>query len=114
FDTIYHEHLCYFSLTALDGLFSRHGLTIADVERTPIHGGSLRVFASKRSARSEAVAHLLEEEADWGVRRLAFYQSFGGLVAHLRDELVGQLQSLKTAGMHIAAYGASAKGSTLL
>ena len=63
FDTIYHEHLCYFSLTALDGCFRRHGLTIRDVERVPIHGGSLRLFASRGGRRPvRGVAALLAEE----------------------------------------------------
>lgn len=114
FDTIYHEHLCYFSLTALTCLFGRHGLSIADVERVPIHGGSLRIFASRREAESEAVRKLLGEEESWGVRAVSFYQNFGARVERLRDELVGLLRGFKAAGKRIAAYGASAKGSTLL
>src|SRR5262245_50639547 len=71
FDTIYHEHLCYFSLTALDGLFRRHGLVIRDVERIPIHRGSLRIFAGRADAArpGAAVTSLLAEEAAWGVDR---------------------------------------------
>jgi SAM-dependent methyltransferase len=114
FDTIYHEHLCYFSLTALKCLFARHGLSIADVERIPIHGGSLRIFASRREEESDVVRKLLAEEDSWGVRSLPFYQNFGSRVERLRDELLVLLRGLKAEGRRIAAYGASAKGSTLL
>lgn len=115
FDTIYHEHLCYFSLTALNQLFGQHGLEIIDVERLQIHGGSLRVFAARKGTTSvqPAVHDLLAEEATW-VRNPEFYQSFGERVEALRQELVGLLQSLKSQGKRIAVYGASAKGSTLL
>jgi SAM-dependent methyltransferase len=116
FDTIYHEHLCYFSLTALDRLFRRHGLVIRDVERIPIHGGSLRIFAGRAEAArpNAAVTGLLAEEAAWGVDREEFYRGFGAKVERLRDSLVGMLRDLKGQGRSIAAYGASAKGSTLL
>jgi SAM-dependent methyltransferase len=114
FDTIYHEHLCYYSLTALDRLFRRHGLLIVDVERIPIHGGSLRVFAGKHGPVGERVTHLLVEEQEWGVDRFGFYAGFGVRVAGLRDALRVLLARLTTEGKHIAVYGASAKGSTLL
>jgi len=80
FDTIYHEHLCYFSLTALDHLFRRHDLLIHDVERIPIHGGSLRVTVGKGAAQAPAVARMLAEEAAWGVDRFATYRDFGTLL----------------------------------
>jgi SAM-dependent methyltransferase len=114
FDTIYHEHLCYFSMTALERLFRRHGLAMTDVERIPIHGGSLRVFAGRAEKRSEAVDRLLDEERGWGVDRLEFYRGFASRVADLRGQLREVLQCLKREGRHIAAYGAAAKGSTLL
>lgn len=117
FDTIYHEHLCYFSLTALAGIFQRHGLAISDIERIPIHGGSLRLFVNRESAAgtpNPAVEHLLKEESEWGVDRAAFYQSFGAKVEQLRKELLACLHDLKKQGKRIAVYGASAKGSTLL
>jgi hypothetical protein len=117
FDTIYHEHLCYFSLTTLDRLFSRHGLTIIDVERVVIHGGSLRIFAARadsQQARSARVQQLLDEEAAWGVDQAAFYTDFGARVEALRDQLLVMLRDLKAQGKRIAVYGASAKGSTLL
>jgi SAM-dependent methyltransferase len=114
FDTIYHEHLCYYSLTALARLFRRHGLTVVDVERIPIHGGSLRVFVGTRGPVGGRVAGLLAEEQAWGVDRLDFYAGFGEKVAQLREDLRALLARLKAEGKSIAVYGASAKGSTLL
>lgn len=122
FDTIYHEHLCYFSLTSLSFLFERHGLRIEDVERLAIHGGSLRVFVGKEGVQSEnarpatstRAEQLLAEEQSWGVDQIAFYQGFGTKVEHLRRQLVEMLSELKASDKQIAAYGASAKGSTLL
>lgn len=115
FDTIYHEHLCYFSLSALTQLFGQHGLEIIDVQRLSIHGGSLRIIAARSGTMSvkPAVHDLLDEESEW-VRNAEFYRSFGDRVEELRRELVGLLQSLKSEGKRIAVYGASAKGSTLL
>ena len=119
FDTIYHEHLCYFSLTALDRLFRRHGLVIRDVARLPIHGGTLRICAGPDAGRSAdgqsaAVRRLLEEEARWGVDSTEFYFGFGAKVESLRADLVSLLRDLKKRGKRLAVYGASAKGSTLL
>lgn len=114
FDTIYHEHLCYYSLTALSRLFKSHGLTIIDVECLPIHGGSLRIFASKQTQQSAAVIEMLKEEADWGVGHYESYADFGRKAAELREKLRHLLHDLKGQGKKIAAYGASAKGSTLL
>jgi len=114
FDTIYHEHLCYYSLTALVNLFRQHHLNIVDVERLPIHGGSLRIFASKGTAISDNVRQLLEEERAWGVDQIDFYADFGAKVEQLRGELLNILTDLKAQGKRIAVYGASAKGSTLL
>jgi len=116
FDTIYHEHLCYFSLTALDRLFWRHGLVIQDVERIPIHGGSLRLFVAKADfvERGHRVCALLDEEANWGVNRLEFYEGFAQRVERLKASLRGLLIQLKREGKRLAAYGAAAKGSTLL
>ena len=116
FDTIYHEHLCYFSLTALTTLFERHELMIEDVERVPIHGGSLRLFVRRVGSGKmrQAVAELLSRERVWGIDCLWFYSDFAhrveGLKASLRDLLV----RLKSEHKRIAAYGAAAKGTTLL
>jgi SAM-dependent methyltransferase len=116
FDTIYHEHLCYFSLTALDALFRRHGLVIEDVEPIEIHGGSLRVFTASATAAEprESVAYLLQQEREWGVRDPETYGEFSGRVTDLKAELRSLLERLKEQGSRIAAYGAAAKGSTLL
>ncbi len=116
FDTIYHEHLCYFSLTALDRLLHRHALVIQDVERIPIHGGSLRLLVVKASSaqRGPTVHALLDEEAVWRVDHLEFYQDFARRVDILKESLCSVLTGLKREGKQLAAYGAAAKGSTLL
>lgn len=117
FDTIYHEHLCYFSLTALDALFRSHDLFIADVERLDIHGGSLRLFVTHPAAAGNdrgTVQRLLTEEVDWGVRRFDFYRDFGAKVRWLQATLHDLLLGLKSQGRRIAGYGAGAKASILL
>jgi SAM-dependent methyltransferase len=116
FDTIYHEHVFYFTLTALKPLFERHGLTIFRVQRLPIHGGSLRLFAGHTGAYpvEQSATDLLVEETRKGVNALAYYEGFGNQVRAIRDDLVALLAKLKREGKRIAAYGASAKGSTLL
>jgi len=116
FDTIYHEHLHYFSLNALHRLFARHGLLIVDVERIPIHGGTLRIFATHADtqASGSSVKRLLREEMEWGVADVTFYSRFAGRVQELRSALRSLLDELKGGGARIAAYGAAAKGNTLL
>jgi SAM-dependent methyltransferase len=114
FDTVYHEHLSYFSLTALNALFTRNGLTIQKVERLSIHGGALRVYAGHENSPAESVAQLLCDEKDWGAGEIDFYSGFGARVEKLRNELVSLLRELKTQDKRIAVYGASAKGTTLL
>jgi SAM-dependent methyltransferase len=116
FDTIYHEHQCYFSATALAALFERHGLELVDVERQDIHGGSLRVFAAPAGtrARSTVLLALLEAERGWGVDRPEAYKRFAARVAALKRSLIEMLDELKAKGNLLAAYGASAKGVTLL
>lgn len=114
FDTVYHEHLSYFSLTSLSALFTRNGLTIQKVERLSIHGGTLRVYAGHEKNQDESVVQLLHDEETWGVKEIDFYSGFGVRVEQLRDELVTLLRSLKAQDKRIAVYGASAKGTTLL
>ena len=116
FDTIYHEHVFYFSLTALRPLFARHGLAIFHVERLPIHGGSLRLFAGVAGAHrpQPSVAALLDEEQHKGLSALGYYEGFAARVLAGKHALVRLLRQLKQQGKSIAAYGASAKGSTLL
>ncbi|MDB4910587.1 MAG: Methyltransferase, partial [Gemmatimonadetes bacterium] len=117
FDTIYHEHLCYFSLTALHSLFLRHGLTIVNVENVAIHGGTLRIYATPSADRipvSNAVRKLLAEEETWGVSQPVSYRDFSENVKGIRSVFRSVLGDLKKKGRSVAAYGASAKGSTLL
>jgi SAM-dependent methyltransferase len=116
FDTIYHEHLCYFSLTSASRLFSRHGLEVKHVERLPIHGGSLRLFVGRprEGETSAAVAALLAEEAAWGADQVKAYRGFAHRVEGLERDLRILLGDLKRQGKSIAAYGAAAKGATLL
>jgi SAM-dependent methyltransferase len=115
FDTIYHEHRCYFSATAMRRLLARNGLGMVHVEQLPIHGGSLRIIAAP-SARSmsKSVADLLRSEREWGVDRFATYQDFGRRVQRLRNQIRPIIRQLKSDGKRLAAYGASAKGTTLL
>jgi len=114
FDTIYHEHLCYFSLTALNHLFSQHGLSLNRVVRLSIHGGSLRLFVGKHSNVEVSVTDLLELETQEGVDQIQFYQNFSEKVNHVVESLTALLKKLKAEGKSIAAYGAAAKGSTLI
>ena len=116
FDTIYHEHVFYFTLTALQPLFERHGLTIFRVERLPIHGGSLRLFAGHTGdhAVEPSVPALRAEEQRQGVASLVCYEGFADQVHGLKRDLLELLARLQREGKRIAAYGASAKGSTLL
>src|SRR6202011_1065204 len=96
FDTIYHEHLCYFSLTAADRLFRRHGLQVQDVNRVPIHGGSLQLWVTRAGIEATPrVDALLAEEAAWGVDDFATYGGFAERVERLKDQLVGMLGGLK-------------------
>ena len=113
FDTIYHEHLCYFSLSSLKRLFERHGLTINRVENLAIHGGSLRLYASTEGMADDSVAATLRAEEDAGLTSMAYYATFGDRVRRLREDLRETLKQLRAEG-RLAAYGASAKGSTLL
>lgn len=116
FDTIYHEHVFYFTLKAVESLFARHALEVINVLRLPIHGGSLRLYAAKSGIHpvSPAVERLREEERIKGVAEIKYYESFADRVRQIRDDLKNLLQSLRSSGKSIAAYGASAKGSTLL
>ena len=114
FDTIYHEHLCYFSVTALDALFRRYGLYLQDIRRLPIHGGSLRSYVGKADMPSDAVSQLLEEERELGLDRVDYYSAFSSRVQKACEGLHQLLTKLKADGARIAAYGAAAKGSTLI
>lgn len=116
FDTIYHEHVFYFTLAALDPLFARHGLEVFDVQRLPIHGGSLRLSAAHAGVHEvrDSVRRLREEERAKGVESAAYYDAFAARVLGLKENLLGLLERLHGEGHRLCAYGASAKGSTLL
>jgi SAM-dependent methyltransferase len=114
FDTIYHEHLCYFSVTALDHLFRRHGLYLNNLKRLGIHGGSLRLYIGKQEEVGDPVRSLLAEETASGVDSIVYYKDFAARVAEIKSSLNDTLNGLKKDGKRIAAYGAAAKGSTLI
>jgi len=116
FDTIYHEHVFYFTLTALRPLFERHGLEIFRVREQPIHGGSLRLLAGHKGEHEidSSVPTTLEQETALGVNSTEYYRTFASRVGELRGQLRDELLRLRDAGKRVAAYGASAKGSTLL
>ena len=114
FDTIYHEHLCYFSVTALDYLFRQHSLFLNEVKQIPIHGGSLRLYVEPKEAVGESVKKLLADEAGQKMNKIDYYQDFAQKVQKLKDDLSNLLHSLKNQGDSIAAYGAAAKGTMLI
>ena len=114
FDTIYHQHLCYFSLYSVQALLARHGLTVTDVWQLPIHGGSLRVEARKTGEPSARVRALLAREVERGLRTVAPYKQFAARVQALKAELIAAVDAAAAKGGTLAAYGAAAKGTTLL
>ena len=114
FDTIYHQHLCYFSVTALDALFRPRGLYLERIVRTSIHGGSLRLFLGKKDRPDASVGALLEEESKAGIGSSGYYHGFAGRVRRLREELLTYLAELRRSGKRLAGYGAAAKACTLL
>lgn len=114
FDTIYHQHLCYFSVTAVDKLFRRHGLFLNDVRRIPIHGGSLRLFVEPVELVQPSVTELLALEEKLGLTKVEYFRGFGARVARLRTQLLDLLERLHREGKRVAGYGAPAKGCTLV
>ena len=118
FDTIYHEHFSYLSLTAVKAVFETNGLSVFDVEELQTHGGSLRVFAQRTDTGqyevSDAVVELLVREASAGVKTLAYYQDFQTKAQAVRNQFLEYLLQAQRDGRKIAAYGAAAKGNTLL
>ena len=118
FDTIYHEHFSYFSVYAIEQVFARHGLRLYDVERLPTHGGSLRIFAA-HAARADlkdsaSLNEVRAQERAAGLHELGTYAKFSQCVAECRDSLLAFLATTKREGKRVAAYGAAAKGNTLL
>jgi hypothetical protein len=114
FDTVYHQHLCYFSVTALDNLFLRHSLHINEVQRIPTYGGSLRLFVEHHDKRGDSVRRILEEEENKGVGELAYYSDFANRVKDIKTSISQMLREIKNEGKKIVGYGAPAKAATLL
>jgi C-methyltransferase C-terminal domain/Putative zinc binding domain/Methyltransferase domain len=117
FDTIYHEHYSYLSLTAVKTLFNKHGLEIFDVEEWPTHGGSLRIFAKHAAdprAIERTVPTMLAREAEFGLKSLTRYQQFAEQVRETKRKLLDFLITAKRQGKTIVGYGAPGKGNTLL
>ncbi len=117
FDTVYHEHFSYFSLYTVERIFKAANLRIWDVEQLPTHGGSLRVYgchAEDARTTSQAVNNLLAEESQFGLQTLITYKNFQARADKVKDDLLSFLIEQKRAGKKVAAYGAAAKGNTLL
>lgn len=117
FDTVYHEHYSYLSLQTVSLIFARAGLRVYDVETLPTHGGSLRVYGCHEgsSHTTEArVAAVLASETAAGLQRLETYAQFQAKADKVKDDLLAFLIEQKRAGKHVIAYGAAAKGNTLL
>ena len=114
FDTIYHEHLCYFSVSSLVRLFRRRARRVAEVRELPVHGGSLRIYLTAGEGESGAVAALLEEEERAGLGRCGFYDALEEQARRSAAQLRVELQRLRREGRRLAAYGAPAKGTIFL
>jgi hypothetical protein len=114
FDTIYHEHLCYYSVTALQQLFERHGLAMLDITHHPIHGGSLRLRFGRGAEPTSNVARYLEQEEKSGITSFDYYRDFSEKVASVRANVRATVEHAREAGERVAAYGAAAKGTILL
>jgi 2-polyprenyl-3-methyl-5-hydroxy-6-metoxy-1,4-benzoquinol methylase len=118
FDTIYHEHFSYFSFLTVEEVFSRHGLSLFDVEELPTHGGSLRIFAQHAESTTwkltARVEELKQHEIEAGARQLETFQTFGQKVKNTKQALLDFLREAKRGGKSVVGYGAPAKGNTLL
>jgi SAM-dependent methyltransferase len=117
FDTIYHEHYSYLSLLAVERIFAANGLRVFDVEELPTHGGSLRVWACKADAPravGASLAKVRSDEAAAGLDTDNAYQGFDGKVRRIKADLVAFFEEAHRDGRRVAAYGAAAKGNTLL
>jgi SAM-dependent methyltransferase len=114
FDTIYHQHLCYFSVTALDRLFRDRGLFLNDLQHTSIHGGSLRLFVEKHDHRGDSVSMLLEREKQLGADQSGYYVDFGSRVQAMIADLSQTLHQIRHAKKRIVGYGAAAKACTMM
>lgn len=118
FDTIYHEHFSYLSLTAVNRVFASNGLSVFDVEEHPTHGGSLRVFAQRsdtgRHPYSERVDEVLQHEAQAGMSTAGYYADFQAKTDKVKNDFLVFLLDARRQGKTVVAYGAAAKGNTLM
>jgi SAM-dependent methyltransferase len=114
FDTIYHQHLCYFSVKALDYLFRQHSLFLNRVRHFPVHGGSLRLYVEPIEALGKSVKSKLESETNEGINNFSYYLNFATRIKDVKKTLIELLLTLKHNGKRIAAYGAAAKATTLM
>lgn len=117
FDTIYHEHYSYLSLLACEQIFAAHGMRVFDVEELPTHGGSLRLFVCHNAADydpCEGLEIIRQKEKNAGIGKLATYDGFSPRAKAIRDELREFLKEAKAESLNVTAYGAAAKGNTLL
>jgi len=117
FDTVYHEHFSYLSLHTVSGIFERAGLRVVDVEELPTHGGSLRVYGSHHDdarTATPALAHMLANENSAGLQTIANYRGFQTLADEVKNRFLSFLLECRESGKTVAAYGAAAKGNTLL
>ena len=119
YDMIYHEHLYYYSLVALEKHLRRHGMVVFDLKRIPIHGGSIRYYACKAGSRwakaiTNRVLLLRQDETAQGLERVETFQHFAGEIARRKDLLMGFLKRLHKAGKRVAGYGASGRANTII
>ena len=117
FDTVYHEHFSYLSLTSVARIFDQAGLRVFDIEELPTHGGSLRIYgchASDPRVTEPVVLAMLETEKTFGLQDLAVYQEFQQKADKVKNDFLAFLIEQKRAGKSVAAYGAAAKGNTLM
>ncbi|WP_298160334.1 methyltransferase C-terminal domain-containing protein, partial [Ferrovum sp.] len=118
FDTIYHEHYSYLSLTTVKQIFAHNGLSVFDVETLPTHGGSLRVYAQRKDTgmreTSKNIANMLKKEVDAGMTSIAFYTGFQDKANRVKNDFLAFLIDARRAGKAVVGYGAAAKGNTLM
>jgi hypothetical protein len=119
FDTIYHEHLCYLSLTPMVGFFERHGLQVFAAEKVPFgaSGPAIRVWAQKKGGSRQieaSVSQMLATEKEWGVGDMGRYRHYSAQVEKIKRELLALIRQVRASGARVGGYGAPAKGNTLL
>ena len=116
FDTIYHEHISYFSVIALSNWFKKYNLEIFDIEKQSVHGGTIRVFVSRKNnfKRKKSVENILNKEKEYGMKKMKTYDDFSKKIEKLKFTLQKRIKKMKSKDMIIFGYGAPAKGNVLL